>query len=144
MKKCQQSCIRWCFTTYRNVNNDVFIIPIWPNNKVTITHFTVYAWSTIWDWSICNGFSDWSFQYGPVIKLPYGIDQSATVVADWSMWLFWHNIFTSFLVNLLLNPIGMLIPWLKKSWITNPKLLTWALTIQNSAFGVVLDCSISR
>ena len=55
----------------------------------------------------------WTFQYGPVIKLPHDIDQSAT-------WLFWHNIFTSFLVNLLLNPIGMLIPWLKKSWITNP------------------------
>ena len=27
---------------------------------------------------------------------------------------FWCNIFTSFLVNLLLDPIGMLIPWLKK------------------------------
>ena len=29
-----------------------------------------------------------------------------------------------FLVNLLLDPIGMLIPCLKKYWITNPKLLT--------------------
>ena len=33
----------------------VFFIPIWPSNKVTITDFTVYAWSTIWDWSIRNG-----------------------------------------------------------------------------------------
>ena len=31
---------------------------------------------------------------------------------DWSIWQFCCNIFTSFLVNLLLYPIGMLIPWL--------------------------------
>ena len=43
-------------------------------------------------------------------------------VADWSIRQFWHNNFTSFLVNLLLDPIGMLIPWLKKSWITTPNL----------------------
>ena len=47
----------------------------------------------------------WSFQYGQVIKLPlqilrsvHGIDQSDNFDA------------TSFLVNLLSDPIGMLIP----------------------------------
>ena len=33
----------------------------------------------------------------------------------------------------------MLIPWLKKSWITNPKLLNWVLSIQNSAYRFILD-----
>ena len=60
-------------------------------------------------------------------------------VADWSIRQFCHNNFTSFLVNLLLDPIGMLIPWLKKSWITNPKLLNWVLSIQNSAYRFILD-----
>ena len=82
-----------------------FYIPIWPSNKITITDFTIYTWSTIWHWSIRQ---------------------------------FWHN--KVFLVNLLLYPIGMLIQWLEKSWITNLKLLTWVSTIQNSAFGMVLDC----
>ena len=49
-----------------------------------------------------------------------------------------------FLVNLLLHPCGILITWLEKSWITNLKLLPWALTSQNSAFSVVLHCSTSR
>ena len=48
-----------------------------------------------------------SFQYGPVVKLqlqillslydqPYGIDQSAMVIADWSIWQFSRNILTIF------------------------------------------------
>ena len=82
-------------------------------------------WLTIWHWLKCNG---------NVITGPYWNDQFTTVVADWSIWLYRRNIFPIFLVNL----------WLKKSWITNPKLLTRVLTIQNSAFGVVLDCSISH
>ena len=89
---------------------------------------------------------DYPFQYGPVIKLPLRISQCHMVnhmaLTNLQRLQFWCNIFTSFLVNLLLDPIGMLIPWLKKSWITNPKLL--ASTIQNSTFGIVLDCSISR
>jgi hypothetical protein len=87
-----------------------------------------------------------AFQYGPVIKLPlqilpsihgqpYGIDQSTTVIADWSIWQFSRNILMSFFETLLLGHIGMLIPWLKKSWITKsetpnssfnyPKLRLW-------------------
>ena len=58
------------------------------------------------------------FQYGPVIKLPLHISQCHMVnhmALTNPQWLqFWCNIFTSFLVNLLLDPIGMLIPWLKK------------------------------
>ena len=76
--------------------------------------------------------------------LPYGIDQSATVVADWSIWQFWRIIFTSFLVNLLLVPIGMLIPWLKKILDHKSETPNSRLAIQNSAFSVVLNCSISR
>ena len=60
----------------------------------------------------------WSFQYGQVIKLPlqilpsihgqpYGIDQSATI--DQSDY-FDATFSQLFLVNLLLDPIGMLIP----------------------------------
>ena len=97
--------------------------------------------------SIIYQSKDYTFQYGQVIKLPLQISQCHTVnhmaLTNPQRLQFWCNIFTSFLVNLLLDPIGMLIPWLKKSWITNPKLLTRVWTIQNSAYGVVLDCSIS-
>ena len=46
------------------------IIPIRPSNKVTILR--------------------------SIHGQPYGIDQPATVVADWSIRQFWHNNFTSF------------------------------------------------
>ena len=51
-------------------------------------------------------------------------------------------IFLPFIIEilLLLYHIGMPIPYLKKSWIKNPKLITQVVrTIQHSAFGVVLD-----
>ena len=63
----------------------------------------------------------------------YGIE----VVADWSN-------FAYKMVTLLLGHIGMLIALLKKSWIAKSETPNSRLTIQNSAFGVVLDCSISR
>ena len=70
----------------------VFFIPIWPSNKVTITDFTVY-----------------------VLMINHmALINPQRVVADWSIWQFWHSIFTSFfldftykMVTLLLGHIAM-------------------------------------
>ena len=76
------------------------------------------------------GVSDFAFQYGPVIKLPLHISQCHMVnhmaltnakrllnidQSDNSD----TTILQVFLVNLLLNPIGMLIPILKSHGITS-------------------------
>ena len=54
---------------------------------------------------------------------------------------FWSVFYIFYFQNLLLlYHIGMPIPYLKKSGIKNPKLITQVVrTIQHSAFGVVLD-----
>ena len=76
-------------------------------------------------------------------KQPFRIDQSKTTTnlffLPWCcIWLFFCLLLVKIL--LLLHHIGMPIPYLKKSWIKNPKLITQVVrTIQHSAFGVVLD-----
>ena len=75
------------------------------------------------------------FQYGPVIKLPLHISQCHMVnhmaLTNAKRLLnidqsdnFETTISQVFLLNLLLNPIGMLIPILKSLGLQNPKLLT--------------------
>ena len=122
---------------------------LWWHNEILIFYTSFNQWHHSFDLRlVCCLVIGWknirrskflphwhlTFQYGPVIKLPLHISQCHMVnhmALTNPQWLqFWCNIFTSFLVNLLLDPIGMLIPWLKKSWITNPKLLTRALTVR--------------
>ena len=67
---------------------------------------------------------------------PYGIDQCQTVVEHWPIRQFWHNNFTSFLVNLLLDPIGMLIPWLES---LGSQILTRVWTIQSCSLDPTSD-----
>ena len=35
-------------------------LPIWTSNKVTITDFTIYTWSTVWHWSLLKNTFDLS------------------------------------------------------------------------------------
>ena len=80
-------------------------------------------------WPIPNNHCVLSNLIEPKISFSYFI------AAFWSVF----SIF-SFQNLLLLYHIGMPIPYLKKSWIKNPKLITQVVrTIQHSAFGVVLD-----
>ena len=84
-----------------------------PKKAFQITRLRLVIWKTF------SAFVMWKTQYSHILLTVFS--QSAMVIADWSIWQFWHNILTSCLETLLLGHIGMFIPWLLKSWITKPE-----------------------
>ena len=135
----------WLYLTFTEMWEDAvhlgIPLKVIPTKESPLKQSRLFNAYHIYSRQVCQLQSNWPFQYGPVIKLPLQILQSIhgqpygnccwalinlTILAQHFQKFFFGKFITG--------------PY----WNAYPKLLTWALTIQNSAFSVVLDCSISH